>query len=291
MKKHKLSRTAAAALILLGIFSTAFTVGAWLKTSREDQFRLGADPAPNISIKAAKFDGSQYVWDAQWTSVDPSHSNSSLFGQDFDPGAFDVNGGIDATARLKAQCQFGEINNLSSLDASNYGWFCLRIHEEEGLYFKNLGVRYDRDPYVFYGANWVNNKVDSILSESQFQGAKKDNLTTALQKANSVLPEIMKLEGPWVTGSAPAVGVPANLSGTDLHVLTADSPKRGPFHGDALDAQGAAMLDEDGYYYIYFCVYPDLLSYYNFVNNLDEFMPCYLSFRPFRVEIDVRTKP
>ena len=290
---RKIYRGILTALILLGVLAGAISVGAWLVTEQRESFRLGADDTPDISIKSAKYDGRQYVWDTEWTTVDKNHINETPFGDPFNPGKFDPNASSGhATDALRVQCQFGEINNLNSLNDSNYGWYCIRIHEEEGLQFSNLGVRYSFTndkffgslPYTFYGANWVDHQVQSILPMGSFEGAKKDALKTALGKASGTLDNLMRVEGAWVSTKAPVNGGhPYTLTKNSQNFVSKAAGK-GPFSGST------EKVDQDGYYYVYFSVYPNLDAYHNMVNVLNEFMPCYLTFHPLVVEIDVSTQ-
>lgn len=301
MHRREFLRGVISALIAVLIFATAVTGYAWLKTDKEAAFRLGADDTPDISLQIAAWDAAQkkYIWQAP-VSVEPNHKNIAPYGKPL--GVDAVNSGMTPdtiSSTLKVNCQFGEITNLIKLDQSNEVWFCLKIHEDEGLEIKNLRLHYAADPYQFYGAVWEGGKVTDIRPIEKYAGVKKDihplsaDIRTAL---NEIQPEVkknlMEVSRPaddlFITSTPPdQFTFPATGSPDYIRLNTGDEIR----NNSTGYAGTAAAVDADHYYYVYFKARPNLDGYFNFVQKLYEYMPCYLTFNQLSVNVDVVKKP
>ena len=283
MGNRKLFRIILSALTLAAIFATSATVYAWLKTNQSAEFQMGADNSPDITLYTARWNvqGQKYDWD-QGTPL-KSNGKGGSFGT-----ALPTEGKNDV---FDAVCQFGVIDNLNTINNGNFVWYCLRIHEEEGKYFQNLRLNYAEKPIEFYGSDW------GTGNQQPDHPVKMEGKITA-NLINNTLPNLMYLAPgkTFVSATAPkditglscsnynAGGSPGNDNYIHLAGVT-----DGGFSGNAPKDGQNWQTDQDGYYYVYFAAYPNLIKYYDFVADLYQYMPCYLSFYQMTVHVDVMT--
>lgn len=297
MNKRSFFRGVSSALIVIVILATAITGYAWLKTDKSAEMRLGADDTPDISLQIAVWDAAQkkYVWQAPVT-VEANHKNKTPYGAPL--GVDAVNDKMTSeqiSNTLKVNCQFGEITNLIKLDPSNEVWFCLKIHEDEGMEIKNLRLHYAKNPFQFYGAVWEGGKVKDILPIDTYPGVNKaihplaNNIKTALNNIpKEVHMDLMEVsrpaDGAFITTTAPeSFDFPKTASPDYIRLSEGDETR----NGSTGYAGTAQAVDANHYYYVYFKAKPNLNGYFNFVQKLYEYMPCYLTFNDLSVNVDV----
>ena len=284
MDLRRLWRNSMPALITVILLLTAVGGYAWLATDRSDTIKLGADSTPQISLQIATYqegNPGKYVWDGNWVNVEPNHLGKS-FGKALDMQGTNIQDSFDKNAAvLKTKCQFGEIDNLTMLYPSNRVWFCLRIHEEEGLCFKNLRLEYDPvNPVVFWGSDWSGsaNKTPNVP-------VKMENIIKP-----SDLKDLMVVETDG--GKKPYI--------SDLAPVSWPFPTTAPVRQDVIHETAGSVssiggsttkVDADGYYYVYFRVSPNLDRYYDLITKVNAYMPCYLNFNALTVSVDVTTQP
>ena len=308
LNKRGFFRGVLSALITVILIASAVTGYAWLKTDKSTQFRLGTDDTPDISLKIASWDPKtkKFQWEPNWTPVEPNHTNKAPYGKGLNVD--DVKAG-DApaviTGTLRTNCQFGEITNLTALDQSNEVWFCLKIHEDEGLEVKNLRVHFAEIPYQFYGAVWAGGVVQDIKPIDRYEGVSKElhpQASDIKQKLNAITADthkkLMEVSRPedaaFICATPPEkFTIPTGLSPQKDYVRLAsgDDSRTGlPGNSPAGGMEGKASTLDNHYYYVYFKVKPNLESYFKFVQNLYAYMPCYLTFQDLRVNVDVVKK-
>ena len=286
MYLRKFFRRAMPALITLILLATAVGSYAWLATDRFEEIRLGADDTPDISIRMATYEppaqqGEEgtYVWRGEFVPVEKNHLAVNAFGNTSGTADFKID-----------QLAFGEIDNLdkNSLKSSNFVWFCLKVHEDEGLTFRNLKVTYAQEPFIFYDQNGTKQPTASAAAEvkQKFESFKSDVIAGPLKDLMVIMPAQV-----FCTKEAPATfqpGQKAIQQYSENFRLNTDTAIGG--------LQGKATeVDADGYYYVYFRAHPNIDAYILLLDKLYQhrlydYMPFYLQFQNLTVSVDITTK-
>ena len=291
----KLIKIAAILALLVLIVMAAVPTFAWLVDTVSTQFRLGADPSPRVALymataQKAQVGTPQEHWEYKWSSpVELTDMKTGgTFGAAFDPSNLNA---------LKTD--MGKIDSLDPafLDESNYVWFCLRVHEEEGLKFKDIQLEFNQTegqhPFRFFGSIWDQGKRTKVVEmTTEYPGAGP--LLQNIYKDKTTVSQLLEVASPaardsFISAAAPVTGpMPGSAELKAGGYVGDQKPMKPAMAADADPYYQASAVDAEGYYYIYFRMGPNLNAYYNLIEGLTYYMPCYLSFNDMQVSIDIR---